>query len=356
MHRRNFITGATGLVAATALRAQPHGKAQSSDISTKAIATLTAARGLEVNGNFGELRKAFHSDALRIEPSALEPIIGRAAIADSFQKTVQERKLLYLYYRQPQVVTVGNAAIVVSNYEAGYNSGGNTVEETGKSSNVVLMGSNPPIIALEMLVPNLNAGSYGALGTALTPHLGVFPLRAIDLNATKGAGSRANDLLYSEVQRINNAWVTGNANDLLKHVNKDGIFLIGDYSPFYIAGVDDVKQHFADFYKTSKVNSIRTLDPQVRIWGDAAAVYFSFDLDYNLGGKSRRSPGRAVYTFTRSNSRTASAGTGAARTVALNTAGGAADPSSWDLTACSASHVVLNTIGDPYPTPVVGPS
>jgi hypothetical protein len=354
MHRRNFITScASGVVAATVLRGQTlHGQTRSSDMSAKAISTLVAARQLEVSGNFEGLRKAFHSDALRVEPSALEPIIGRAAIVDSLQKTVQERKLLYLYYRQPQALVVGNAAIVISNYEAGYDNGGKTVEETGKSSNVVLMGPNPPIIAFEMLVPNLNAGSYGALGTALTPHLGVFPLRAIDLNATKGAGSRANDVLYSEVQQINNAWVTGNANDLLKHVNKAGIFLIGDYSPFYIAGVEDVKQHFADFYKTSKVNSIRTLDPQVRIWGEVAAVYFSFDLDYNLGGKSRRSPGRAVYTFTRSNSRTASIGSGVARTVAFNPAGISDPPPPWDLTACSASHVVLNTIGDPYPTPV----
>jgi Domain of unknown function (DUF4440) len=331
MRRRNFIAScASGMIAATVLR----GQTRSPDASTKAMSALIAAKQTEASGNFGQLQKAFHSDALRVEPSALNPIIGRAAIAESLQKNVQERKLLYFYYRQPQVLAVGSSAIVISNYEAGYESDGKTVEETGKSSNVVLVGSNPPTIALEVLVPNLSAGAYGALGTALSaPHFGIFPVRALNLEAakdTKAAGGGEKDLLYSEVQRINNAWVSGNANELLKYANKSGVFLIGDYSPFFITGTDEIKQHFADFYKTSKVNSIRSLDPNVRIWGDTAAVYFSFDLDYNLGGKDRRSPGRAVYTFTRR---------GAAITSAP-----------WAMAACSASHLVLRNIGDPYPT------
>jgi hypothetical protein len=131
------------------------------------------------------------------------------------------------------------------------------------------------------------------------------------------------------VQKINDAWVSGNPADILKLANKSGVFLIGDYSPFFIAGAGAIKEHFADFYKTSKVNSLRSQNPVVRIWGDTAAVYFDFDLDYNLGGKSRRSPGRAVYTFAR---------TGA-----------------WRMAACAASHLVLKNIGDPYPI-AAGPS
>lgn len=337
MRRREFVGWcASGVVAASvpmALTAQTGSSARGG----KAISALNAAKEFELNGDFTSLQKAFHSDALRVEPSTLDAQIGRAAITDSLRKAKQERKLLYFYYRQPQFLQVGNSVLVVSNYEAGYDSGGQTLEETGKTSSVVLVGPNPALIAQEVIVPNLYAGSYGALGTALTSrHLGIYPIRALGPATTteaKSAGGGENDVLYSQVRSINNAWVTGNPDDILRSASKAGVFLIGDYSPFYISGADAVKRHFADFYKTSKVNSLKSLDPQVRIWGDTAAVYFNFDLDYDLAGKSRRSPGRAAYTFVR----------------------GGGGPTSWKMAVCTASHLVAKSIGDPYPL-AAGPS
>jgi hypothetical protein len=333
MRRRDFVACcASGVLAASVPRVQG-AENQVSSSGIGAISALKAAKQLQVDGKFDEIGKAFHSDALYVEPGSLTPVAGRAAIVGSIRTSAGDRKLLYFYYRQPETVKVGNSVIVISNYEAGSNSSGQTIEETGKSSSVVLVGATPPLIALEMIVPNLYAGSYGALGTALTSrHLGIFPVRAlgpVPPTGAKGAGGGENDALYDEVQQINNAWVTGNPADILKNANKSGVFLIGDYSPFYIAGTDAVKEHFADFYKTSKVNSLRSQDPLVRIWGDTAGVYFDFDLDYNLGGKSRRSPGRAVYTFARTGS--------------------------WRMAACAASHLVLKSIGDPYPV-AAGPS
>jgi hypothetical protein len=120
--------------------------------------------------------------------------------------------------------------------------------------------------------------------------------------------------------------VTGKAEDLLKYASSRGVYLVGDYSPYYISGASDVRQHFADFYKTSKVNFVRETDPTVRIWGDMAAVAFNFDLDYTINGNNKRSPGRAVYTFSR----------------------GTPGPQ-WTMAACAASHLVLRDIGDPYP-------
>jgi len=343
MHRRDFVSCCvSGAVVASlpiALAAQTVGSGR----SRKAISALEAAKELEVKDDSARLLKAYHSDALRVDPTTLDAQVGRAAINDSLRKATRERRLLYFYYRQPEFLEVGNSVLVVSNYEAGYDSGGQTLEETGKTSNVVLVGPNPPLIALEVIVPNLYAGSYGALGTALTSrHLGIYPLRALGPATTeaKSAGGGENDVLYSRVRSINNAWVTGDPEDILKSASKAGVFLIGDYSPFYLSGADAIKKHFADFYKTSKVNSLKSLDPQVRIWGDTAAVYFNFDLDYVLAGKSRRSPGRAAYTFVRG---------GVAGAVPHGTA------TSWKMAACAASHLVAKSIGDPYPL-AVGPS
>jgi len=349
MDRRNFIVGcASGAVTATALSGRTlSAQTASSDTHTKAISHLMACKQLEMNGNIEQCVKTFHPDGLRVEPSTLGPIRGREAIGQGLQKNARERKLLYHHYRQPQVVSAGNCALVISNYEAGYESGGKTIEESGKCSNVVVVGSSTPAIANEMLVPNIHAGGYGPLGTALSsPPLGIYPRRALNLETeNKGAGGGLKDALYAEVQRINEAWRSGDANEVLKHANSKGVFLIGDYSPFFVTGNDEIKQHFADFYKTSKVNSIRSFDPTVQLWGDAATVYFSFDLDYILGGKPRKSPGRAVFTFT------LSGGTHAAADSRIPiSAFRPFQNSSPSVTVCTASHVVTGSIGDTYPS------
>jgi len=327
MNRRTFIGScALGTVAATVARSQ----SRPSSAGARAISALISARRLETQANIDQLRRVYHSDAIRVEPGTLKPSVGRAEIVENIRKSAQERRLLYFYYRQPQVLEVGNLALVVSNYEAGYDDGGKAVEDGGKVTSVVMLGPSQPLITQEAIVPNIYAGGYGALGTALTPpRFGMFPLRALGPNPVEAsnAGGGENDILFQQVRQINNSWLSGNTNEVLKYANRTGVFLVGDYSPYYITGNDDVKQHFADFYRTSKVNSVRALDPIVRIWGNVAAVAFNFDLDYTINGKTRRSPGRGLYTF--------------ARRGALNLP--------WGMAACAASHLVLRNIGDPYP-------
>jgi hypothetical protein len=329
MDRRTFLgTCITGVATAAVAEAQPP-----VDARAKALAALRSARQQEIAGNADRVRLAFHSDALRVEPDVLAPSIGRAAIGESLRATGRERKPVYFYYRQPQVRMFGSMALVVSNYEAGYDEAGKTVEDTGKVVNLVLTAPTPPVIALDVIVPNLYAGSYGALGAALAPpHFGLYPVRALGpaTQPPTSAGGGENDILFRQVQEIDRAWVTGNANDLLRRADRGGVFLIGDYSPYYITGSDDIRQHFQDFYKTSRVNALRELNPTVKIWGTVAAVSFNFDLDYVLGGAQRRSPGRAVYVF--------------------NQRGAVGVP--WAMAACAASHLVTRNIGDPYPLPV----
>ncbi len=335
MHRRAFIGSTAGAIAGVAAAGkvtvldaagptaqQPH----------RAIATLRAAKRNEVEGNIDRLRAAYHSDAMVIDPGVITPVVGRAGIVETMRKNSEQRKLLYFYYRQPQVLEMRNAALVVSNYEAGYTEDGKTVEDSGKSTSVVLLGATPPLIALEVLIPNLYSGGYGSLGSGVARNrFGIFPLRALGQpgESARLAGGGENEVLYALVGRINDAFVSGDTAEVLKYSNTSGIFLVGDYSPFYIAGADDVKEHLADFYRTSKVNAVRSSNPVVRIWGGTAAVAFDFDIDYLVNGQNRRSPGRAVYTF-------AQRGAPGAR---------------WAMATCGTSHLVFRNIGDPYPQP-----
>lgn len=363
MRRRAFIGSAvSGAVAATVAAAVPKAaKSNSQNTGPAALLALNAAKQLEMNGDFERLSKAYHSDSLLVEPGTLQPSVGRAAIRKTISSNAQDRKLVYFHYRQPQVVVFGNSALVVSNYEAAYDTGdGKPAEFTGKSSSVVLLGPKPPLIAQEVMVPNIYAGGYGPMGRALAPtRFGIYPLRALGPEpvAATSAGGGESDVLFAKVRKIHEAWVSGNPTAILEYANKSGVFLIGDYSPFYVSGIDDVKQHFADFYKTSSVNFVREMDVTVRIWGDTAAVAFTFDLDYTINGIRRRSPGRGVYTFARggaalpsSQQPIAAAGRGAFN-FARGGATGAAPASSWTMASCTASHLVERSIGDPYPVP-----
>src|SRR5437879_2734951 len=218
MRRRQFLTScASGLAAATVT---PMAVAQlrKTSGSERALSILQAAKEQQIAGNFEGLQKSFHAEALLVEPGTLKPLAGRATILDALRKSGQERKLLYFYYRQPQFLEVGNSVLVISNYEAGYQSSGETIEETGKSSNVVQTAAGQSLMALEMQVPNLYAGAYGALGTALTSrHIGVFPMRALGGGETRepgSAGGGEKDTLYSTVRRIDSAWVMGNPGEI----------------------------------------------------------------------------------------------------------------------------------------------
>jgi ketosteroid isomerase-like protein len=358
MHRRAFIgscvSGTVAAAVATTVPGAARPKSQDAR-PEEALLALKEAKQLEIKGDFDQLGKAYHSDSLLVEPGMLQPSVGRAAIRKTLSSHARDRKLLYFYYRQPQVVVFGNSALVVSNFEAAYDTGdGKPSEFTGKSASVVLLGPKPPLIAQEVMVPNIYAGGYGPLGRALAPtRFGIYPLRALGPEpvAATNAGGGENDVLFAKVRQIHQAWVAGNTSAILEYSNKSGVFLIGDYSPFYVSGIDDVKQHFADFYKSSSVTFVRETDVTVRIWGDTAAVAFTFDLDYTINGIRRRSPGRGVYTFARGGalpSRQPIAAVGGASSFAR---AGATAASTWVMASCSATHLVDRSIGDPYPVP-----
>jgi hypothetical protein len=95
----------------------------------------------------------------------------------------------------------------------------------------------------------------------------------------------------------------------------------GDYGPVYIWGVDQARNHFADFFRTGKMRQIRAFNPIIRDFGGARMVYFQFEETLEVEHQLKRSPGQATYLFS-ANSK---------------------------LMACTETANVLADIGDPYP-------
>jgi hypothetical protein len=286
----------------------------------------------ETQRDLSNLRKTLHPEALRVDPAALKPKVGRAMIVESLKQELDKRAPLYFYIRQPKAMVFGQTEITIANYETGVKIDGKTVEMNGKVLYVSELASSSPLICAEVIVPNLNAGAYGSLGTALTPpesQFGIFPYRAVpppDVQQTSELTNKTEEELYGTVQRINESWAKGDTKRLFEFYNPTGAFAMGDYSPFYLDGMAAVRDHFEDFYRSCKVDYIRSFDPVVRIYGDVALVAYSFDSQLEVSGAKVRSPGKSVYVFTR----------------AANSA------SSFLLAACDESSIVYREIGDPY--------
>lgn len=345
IRRRAFLTstipGALILFGAggkTARAVASYIGAASADPATRegmAIRAVESLKAAETNGNFSGMRAIYHPEAMLFEPNTLHVTVGSTAVVGSQQKTAEKRKQLYFYTRQPKVLVSGKSALMVSNFEQGEEVGGKTIETNGKALFILSQGQEPTLVSAQIVVPNFNAGSYGPLGTSQASNqFGVYPSKAIAIPVDKKTPTPAEPLhrtLIANLERINAGWAEGNIDKLLTNYNKDGAFSLGDFGPFYLSGLEEVRKHFEDFYSTSKVLYIKAHNPVVRVYDDIAAVAFQFDSELVVSGKKIRSPGKGVYVFTNTTSNPQS-------TVSAD----------WVMAGCVETGFVSREIGDPY--------
>lgn len=333
MLRRDILKALPGSVL---LSMAPNARAAAAS-SGASVPVIVEAKKHEIRRDLGALHDKLHPEAVRVDPATLNPVVGRSAIIQLLKEETDKRTPLYYYLRQPRTMTFGKTELTIANIETGAKVNGKVVEMNGKALYVATLGGDTPRICAEVIVPNLNAGAYGSLGTALTPPealFGIFPYRAVpppDAQRTSELSSKAEAALFTRVKQINESWAKGDTEKLYSFYNPTGAFAMGDYSPFYLDGMQAVREHFEDFYRTSKVDYIREFDPVVRIYGDIALVAYSFDSQLQVSGNKVRSPGKSVYVFTRAGNGNFTAAT---------------DP----LAACVESSIVYREIGDPYPT------
>ncbi len=299
---------------------------------TQVIAVVMTIAQAQVSGDMKLLETLYAPDAIRVGPSNVEPLAGRATILKQVAAASQSRKPTYFYLRQPEALVAGpSSALVVANYESGDNVEGKIIENNGKVLYVLTLSKGKWLVGAEAVVPNLGTGSYGPFGTALQPlkSYGVLPSRSLASFPTASeVRTRFTNLteqqIVNAVDQVNDAWSSGNVHRLEAVVNQQGAFSIGDFGPFYLAGSADLHQHFVDFYRTAKVNSIKIGMPSIKVFGNLGVAAFQFDTVLTIDGKETRSPGEAMYVFR----------------MAPN--------NHWLMAGCSESMFVNREIGDPY--------
>lgn len=299
-----------------------------------AIRTVESLKAAETRRKFSGMQTMYHPEAMLFEPNTLHVTVGNTAIIETQQRIAEKRRQLYFYTRQPKVLVSGKSALMVANFEQGEEVGGQIIETNGKALYVLSQGQEPQLVSAQIVVPNLNAGSYGPLGTAQSSNpFGVFPSKALPAPGENPPlpADPLHRTLIGNMERINAGWAEGNIDKLLTNYNTQGAFSLGDFGPFYLSGHDEVRKHFEDFYATSKVNYIKAFNPVVRVYEDIAAVAFQFDSELVVSGKTIRSPGKGVYVFTNTTSNPTST-----------------DPNHWRMAGCVETSFVAREIGDAY--------
>jgi hypothetical protein len=311
------------------------GAASAGPREAMAIRTVESLKAAETRGNVGSMKAMYHPEAMLFEPNTLHVTVGNTAVVGTQRKTAEKRKQLYFYTRQPKVLVSGKSALMVANFEQGEEVGGKIIETNGKALFILSQGQEPTLVSAQIVVPNFNSGSYGPLGTSQSGNqFGVYPSRAIGIPVNKKTQEPTEPLhrtLIANMEQINADWAEGNIDKLLTNYNQQGAFSLGDFGPFYLNGLEEVRQHFVDFYSTSKVNYIKSYNPVVVVYSDIAAVAFQFDSELVVSGNKIRAFGKGVYVFTNTTSNPNST-----------------ESAAWRMAGCVETSFVSREIGDPY--------
>ncbi len=100
------------------------------------------------------------------------------------------------------------------------------------------------------------------------------------------------------IRRINDAWTSGDWNDLEGCLHDDVVFVQPDLETRADGRAACVKS-YADFVEAATIQGFQASDPTVDVWGDTAVVTYTFEIDYEMNGERARESGRDLFVLTR---------------------------------------------------------
>lgn len=324
--------------AAEAQRSVPPALSPSLAMDIREAATLSAIYELSqawLDGDQDTLQRVYHSEVMLLTPTALGPVVGEAAVVAHHAETRELREPVYFYLRQPAFIGRNDYALVLANYEMGERVAGKLVETNGKIVYAAIGTGESIRVVAHALSVNLNSGSYGPMGTALTAQsdaLGVFPERLVyspEEAPTVRLETPGDQLILTVMDRVHDAFSASDLERLMSLGTSEVPFAAGDFSPFYLLGSEAVGRHFVDFFAVASIPRIDVVRPVVRRFGSLGLLGFEYYSEVSMGEELIRSSGHAVYFFDE-----------------------ATDPdtgqTTTDVSGCVEGAFVVREIGDPY--------
>jgi ketosteroid isomerase-like protein len=98
------------------------------------------------------------------------------------------------------------------------------------------------------------------------------------------------------VDAINAAWRTGRVEELAAHFDPAMVIVGPGYQPL-ARGADECVASYRDFLRASVVHSYRQSDLTAHEAGGVAVVTFSWEMEYEQGGKRSRESGTDLFVL-----------------------------------------------------------
>jgi ketosteroid isomerase-like protein len=100
------------------------------------------------------------------------------------------------------------------------------------------------------------------------------------------------------VATINAAWRTGRTEGLATHFDPDIVIVGPEYRPL-ARGVEACLASYRDFLRVSVIHDYRQADVSVHEAGGVAVVTYTWEMDYEQGGRRSRETGTDLFVLRR---------------------------------------------------------
>jgi len=99
------------------------------------------------------------------------------------------------------------------------------------------------------------------------------------------------------MKKINQAWLKGRPQELQAYFHPD-IQFIGSNLETLATGRAICIDSYQDFINQAAVRKYTENDFDIQVWGNTAFIRYSFDIEYQMQGKSHRDTGKDLFAFT----------------------------------------------------------
>lgn len=109
--------------------------------------------------------------------------------------------------------------------------------------------------------------------------------------------------IWNLIQAMNYCWTCGN-HDELKNLDKyfhENMVAITPTDKHRLEGKSACVKGWSEFAKNTNIHYWKEIDPEIRIYGNAAVVTYYFDISFEMGGQTVNIGGRDMFTLVNEN-------------------------------------------------------
>ena len=104
--------------------------------------------------------------------------------------------------------------------------------------------------------------------------------------------------VWQVIMDINNAWVSGHAEDIMDWLHEDMVVFHTEFGRLG-KGKEACVNSYKYFTEQAIIHDFKESDPTVDIYGNTAVVTYRFEIDYEANGETIQDASREMFVLTR---------------------------------------------------------